>query len=159
MSVSRKLVRFTTRTAIGGGIIYGSCSTGLWKDADETIANYEKLKKDFDGAYESAPRVARFIERQQKYVKGKTIDPVCESVSNFQKKWLDFDYSWMHSQDGLIKPAWNKAVDVTCNFVAHAPENVIIWSVKGWKYVSNFVTDTTTTTDNVASASSGKSDS
>ena len=70
---------------------------------------------------------------------------------------LNFDYSWTESEDGIIKPAWNRGVAVVCDFVAHLPENTVEWTVKGWKYASDFVKDSGSTSGNVANASAAAS--
>ena len=58
----------------------------------------------------------------------------------------------MESEDGIVKPAWNKGVAVVCDFIAHLPENTVDLSVKGWKKVGDYMNDTSAVTDSVAQA-------
>jgi len=151
MSAGRKLVRFTTRAGLAGGVVYGSYQLGLWKSAEETIKNYESHKKQVNEAYHKIPpSITNFIDDKAHLAKQKTVDPVTESVSTFQKNWLDFDYSWMESEDGIVKPAWNKGVAVVCDFIAHLPENTVELTVKGWKYASGYINDSSSASGNVA---------
>lgn len=55
-----------------------------------------------------------------------------QAVSNFKKDWLSFDMSWMQNKDGIVKPTWNKAVAISCDFLAHSPQTTKELGVKGY---------------------------
>jgi hypothetical protein len=142
---ARSFLRFTTKSAIGGGIVYYYYTTGLWKDSDTTIQNYEKLRKDFLGFYESKPQLVKVVETGQSHL-SSTVAPAVDAVSDFKKEWFNFDFYWLGTGDGVIKPVWNKTVGVVTDFIAHAPEDVPeglkILSVNGWNKLNETIAET-----------------
>jgi len=135
-----KLARFTTKTALGGGTIYYYYSTGLWRDSETAIRNYEVLRKDAIGFYESNPPIVRIVETGQSHL-SSTIAPAVDAVTDFKKEWLDFDLYWLGSGDGIIKPTWNKSISWICDFLAHAPEDLRFVAGLGWEKLSDYASE------------------
>jgi len=148
----KSILRKTSRLALGVGIVGLYYESGLWKDSDTTVDNYERLKRGRDEYLSSVPPVVKDIYRDLGRVTGTVVGPVTEKVSDFKKNWLTYDLSWTTDNDGILKPTWNKGVSITFDFLAHSPETVKSYSVRGWNKLNDVLNNTqqeTTTTATV----------
>ena len=75
-------------------------------------------------------------------------------MSNCRKEWLDFDLSWTKNKDGIVRPAWNKGVYATFDFLAHSPETLQALAVSGWNKAYELASDSTATVTTTTTSSS-----
>jgi len=128
-----RLVMFSTKTALGAGVVYYYYETGLWKGSEETIKNYEKVKSDWDRLYKSSPPVLVSTISEAKGAVVSSIHPYKKAVSEFQQEWLNFELPSANSGDGLIKPLWNKSITWTVAVLLNSPDMVKRLGCAGWK--------------------------
>jgi len=138
-----KLIKLSTKVGLTGGTVYLYYEAGLWKGTDETIENYEKLKKELQKNVDANQDVKKWAEFISSSV-SSNVKPYSEAVANFRKEWLDYDLSVISRPiNGMVKPAWNKSVTWTVETVADLPENIPKWGVAGWEKIQDLATQQT----------------
>jgi len=140
MSIGKmfKMTRLGTRAALTGGAVYLYYQAGLWKDSEETIRNYEKLKKDAQQLYDSAPSD---LKKWTEYAvdESKTMaKSISKPVSEFRKEWLNFDLSFITQRggDGALKSTWNKGVIWTFDTIRETPSTLRAWGNSAWHMIT-----------------------
>jgi len=133
------ILRTSVRLGVAGGAVALYHQYGLWKDADETIRNYDRLKTELLGFLASAPPVVIDVVNDIGNYGVKAVSPVTERVSQFKQDWLNYDYSWISNKDGLVKPIWNKGVAHATHFLAHSPQIVTNWGKNSIDWVSEYM--------------------
>jgi len=127
------LIRISTKAGLAGGTVYLYYEAGLWKGTDETIDNYEQLRKEAQTVYNANPDVKKWLEYISSSV-SSNVKPYSDAVSNFRKEWLNVDLSSVTSPiNGVVKPAWNKGVTWTIEAIADSPETIQSLSSTGWQ--------------------------
>ncbi|CAL8137956.1 unnamed protein product [Orchesella dallaii] len=127
------LIRISTKAGLAGGTVYLYYEAGLWKGTDETIDNYEKLRKDAEVVYNANPDVKKWLEYVSSSV-SSNVKPYSDAITNFRKEWLNVDLSTVSSPiNGVVKPVWNKGVTWTIEAIADSPETIQRLSSTGWE--------------------------